>query len=440
MCDKGFIKAKSDNIPDVDIFMITNFLKDDVRFNSAEVRGAKASRVSRESYGDKAIGYVQLRRKNNICVVKGRVCPEHRVRSKAYSVTLTINEKLRKIQDVQCHDCAASAGGCKHALALLMWTHRRSEDPTPTEVACYWKKSRLSGIGTVKKYIEAEKLTKKISAPPVETFPDNSTFLQEVIEFAKHQQINSQIGQLNYDLDSKKTYSLSLHQLVFNFNQSTDLQVGKFLEFAQTEMSKAVCEEAEQLTRQQNECIIWHELRYGRITASKFYEAAHCKTDNGSLVQQIIGASKVHETSAMTRGKELEKDVIKVLEKELKVQIIRPGMYLMPSHPIFAASPDGMTSNAIVEIKCPSSQKSLNTFLPKGKVSLKCNAQMQLQMLLTGKSEGIFCVADPNFEENKTIYVRELKYDDTHTQSLLKKSQVFWSKNIFPKLLKSVQI
>lgn len=53
-----------------------------------------------------------------------------------------------------------SAGGCKHALALLMWTHRRSEDPTPTEVACYWRKSRLSGIGTVIKYIEAEKLTK----------------------------------------------------------------------------------------------------------------------------------------------------------------------------------------------------------------------------------------------------------------------------------------
>ncbi|KAK0169351.1 hypothetical protein PV327_011630, partial [Microctonus hyperodae] len=104
MCDKGFIKATSANIPDVNIFMITYFFKNDVRFNSAEVRGAKASRASRESYGDKAIGYVQLSRKNNICIVKGR---------------------LRKIQDVQCHDCAASPGGCKHALALLMWTHRR---------------------------------------------------------------------------------------------------------------------------------------------------------------------------------------------------------------------------------------------------------------------------------------------------------------------------
>ncbi|KAH0548075.1 hypothetical protein KQX54_000004, partial [Cotesia glomerata] len=67
----------------------------------------------------------------------------------------------------------------------------------------------------------------------------------------------------------------------------------------------------------------------------------------------------------MTRRKELEKDVIEVLEKELRVQITRPGMYLIPSHPIFAASPDVMTSNAIVEMKCPTSHKSLDIFLPK---------------------------------------------------------------------------
>ena len=39
-------------------------------------------------------------------------------------------------------------GGYKHALAVLMWIHRRSEDPAPTEVACYWKKSCLSSVGT----------------------------------------------------------------------------------------------------------------------------------------------------------------------------------------------------------------------------------------------------------------------------------------------------
>ncbi|XP_026481370.1 uncharacterized protein LOC113388183 [Ctenocephalides felis] len=204
-------------------------------------------------------------------------------------------------------------------------------------------------------------------------------------------------------------------------------------------MKEAVCQETEELTKQQSECAIWHELRYGRITASKFYEAAHCKTDNGSLVQQIIGAGKVYQTKAMARGKKLKKKVIEVLEKELKVEIAPSGIYLSPSHPVFAASPDGVTSDAIIEIKCPSSQKSMYTFLPKGKISLKCNAQMQLQMLMTGKRKGIFCVADENFEDNQKIYVSVLKYDDATTQDLIKKYIVFWSKNIYPKLFNSVQ-
>ncbi|XP_012054781.1 PREDICTED: uncharacterized protein LOC105617840 [Atta cephalotes] len=115
------------------------FLRDD-RFNAPEIRSAKTSLNCRESYGDVAIDYVQLKHEN-FCV-KYRAYPEHKVQSKALT-TLFINEATKKI-DIQCHDC-----GYKHALAVLMWIHRRSEDPAlPTEVACYWKKSCLSSVGT----------------------------------------------------------------------------------------------------------------------------------------------------------------------------------------------------------------------------------------------------------------------------------------------------
>lgn len=43
MVEPGFIKAKSDDLPKVDIFMIGEFLKNDDRFNAAEIRGAKAA-------------------------------------------------------------------------------------------------------------------------------------------------------------------------------------------------------------------------------------------------------------------------------------------------------------------------------------------------------------------------------------------------------------
>ncbi|GBP81669.1 hypothetical protein EVAR_63156_1 [Eumeta japonica] len=50
------------------------------------------------------------------------------------------------VKSIECHDCVASQGGCKHAIAFLMWIHRRSEEPSCTSVECYWMKSKLSGL------------------------------------------------------------------------------------------------------------------------------------------------------------------------------------------------------------------------------------------------------------------------------------------------------
>uniref|UniRef100_A0A2H1V6G5 SFRICE_032268 n=1 Tax=Spodoptera frugiperda TaxID=7108 RepID=A0A2H1V6G5_SPOFR len=81
---------------------------------------------ARESYGDEAIGYVQRRRESGLCTMKCKICPEHKVRSSSY-VTMVIDEYKCEIVSCQCLDCATSAGGCKHAVAFLMWTHRRTE-------------------------------------------------------------------------------------------------------------------------------------------------------------------------------------------------------------------------------------------------------------------------------------------------------------------------
>ena len=42
-------------------------------------------RSSRESYGDNAVGYVQVKRNGNVCTVKASVTPEHNVRKKRTS-------------------------------------------------------------------------------------------------------------------------------------------------------------------------------------------------------------------------------------------------------------------------------------------------------------------------------------------------------------------
>lgn len=65
---------------------------------------------TRESYGDNAIGYAQIRRDNNICSMKARICPEHKINESGYRVSLDVDEEADIIIDVNCEDCPAAKG------------------------------------------------------------------------------------------------------------------------------------------------------------------------------------------------------------------------------------------------------------------------------------------------------------------------------------------
>ncbi|KAG8177538.1 hypothetical protein JTE90_023443 [Oedothorax gibbosus] len=78
-----------------------------------------------------------------------------------------------------------------------------------------------------------------------------------------------------------------------------------FNEFAKTQLLPDICQKAEKATCLQADTPLWHELRYGRITASKLHAAAHCHTLDSSLVEQILG-TRVKETEAMKRGTHLD--------------------------------------------------------------------------------------------------------------------------------------
>jgi hypothetical protein len=67
-------------------------------------------RSSRDDYGDNAVGYVQVKREGNICTVKAKVTPEHKVRSKPYNVTFVCNEAEEMVKLCICEDCPASQG------------------------------------------------------------------------------------------------------------------------------------------------------------------------------------------------------------------------------------------------------------------------------------------------------------------------------------------
>jgi hypothetical protein len=68
------------------------------------------SRSSRESYGDSAIGFVQIKRDSGKCSIISKVTPEHKVRAQPYSVMVNIDEINEVIEDARCHSCTAAQG------------------------------------------------------------------------------------------------------------------------------------------------------------------------------------------------------------------------------------------------------------------------------------------------------------------------------------------
>ncbi|GBP91015.1 hypothetical protein EVAR_60490_1 [Eumeta japonica] len=117
--EQGFSKANSTNLPRIHLLMLGEFWHQTKTFVQQNLEMSKLP-CPRPSYGDDA---------------------EEAVKS------------------IECHDCVASQGGCKHAIAFLMWIHRRSEEPSCTSVECYWMKSKLSRAGSTLKYLTAREMS-----------------------------------------------------------------------------------------------------------------------------------------------------------------------------------------------------------------------------------------------------------------------------------------
>lgn len=98
---------------------------------------------------------------------------------------------------------------------------------------------------------------------------------------------------------------------------------------------------------------------------------------NGSLVESILGASSMKDTDAMKRGKMLEPKVHKQIKKETGINFQLCGFIMSNECPIMGASPDGISDDYVVEIKCPTTENTSNKY-SQGKIQERYKAQIQL--------------------------------------------------------------
>lgn len=231
-----------------------------------------------------------------------RITPEHQMRTKPYHCSLICDENEKKNLNVTCDDCAASKGRCKHALALLMWLYRRSEEPSTASVKCYWKTSKLSGVGTTLKMIKAKDVGP--ASKKIQVQPNKNDFFDKVVPKLRELQIQCSLSQ--YVCEKKEVEKVPLHYLINNFKKmNMDFDVESSLKFCKNEMTKSRCLQIKEATMAQSNSNLWFEMRYGRITASKMHEVAQCKAKDGSLPEEVFGTVTFKETAAIKRGKAL---------------------------------------------------------------------------------------------------------------------------------------
>ncbi|KAI5701528.1 hypothetical protein M8J76_005518 [Diaphorina citri] len=389
-----------------------------------EVAGtSKEERSARSTYGDKAVGKVQIKREGSLCTIKGKITPEHKLRVTPYSQICVINEQDEEILNARCEDCPASEGGCKHRIAFIMWVHRRSEEPSPTEVVSYWKKSVLSTSGLQPLRLrdissrKGEETQGQLSSEDIEDF--KNSVLGECSKTVTLSALSS---------DSIEA-SLDINRVVHNCD-NFDFFINKL----KTLLTDGAITHIEKVTKGQASNPKWHLLHYGRVTASKFYNVARCQTEDGSLLKSVLG-EKFKSTAAMERGCKLEESVFDLLKTKFPT-LKKSGIHLNEKYPLFGASPDGITNEAVFEIKCPSSKKTEGNYLRNGKIGNQYLLQLQLQMSMSRRSKGYFVVADPSFERNKTFTLVEVLFCQSLFEDYEAKVLRYYKKCIFPHLLK----
>ncbi|KAK9977251.1 hypothetical protein ABG768_019072 [Culter alburnus] len=156
----------------------------------------------------------------------------------------------------------------------------------------------------------------------------------------------------------------------------------------------------EEGTRDQSKSPLWVSMRRLRLTASKFYEAAHVRSETTAKTLAVRIIKGVPQTKAMRRGVELEPEVLHRYAATFDVNVLPCSLIIHPHAPHLGASPDGKVVDpneeppyGLVEVKCPDvediGEASHIEFVggqPKLKKKHTYNWQVQGQLMVTGLS------------------------------------------------------
>jgi putative phage-type endonuclease len=169
--------------------------------------------------------------------------------------------------------------------------------------------------------------------------------------------------------------------------------------------------------------------RAGCITASKAFDVmakgrgndlfgAMAKTYAHDIALERLGVIQDNFTTfAMQQGIDREPDAREIYEQSRGVKCELRGFVTHPEYPFIGCTPDGEPLNGLLEIKCPQPKAHID-YLLHG-IPPKYYAQVQHQMLVTGKKWCDFMTFNPDFPDKLKAKVYRIGADKDFQTDLL---------------------
>lgn len=332
-----------------------------------------------------------------------------------HNIRAEFHEVVGELTTVECMDCDKTKVKCTKIYAYLIWLHHKqqqaiqeienTEENEPKKI-----KRERNSIGVLQ--------------------PVNLGTVPPKVEFPSLPKLKKETASIS-PMEMESALKLSLFNLIREYPGNDPHE---FLQFCGKRMIEENCGKAQILTVEQADTDLWHELRKGRVTASRMHEASRCTMLNGSLTNKIMGISSGF-SFAMKRGTDLEGHVFAILQKEYP-SLRNTGLVLDPEFPWMGASPDGLADDFVLEIKCPYTPNTHACYIDVNKLSRKYFAQIQLQMHMTRKTKALLGVAALDFEKTRNVTKVWIDYDKEYVDGVMGESFEFWQKGVFPALLR----
>ncbi|XP_062551770.1 uncharacterized protein LOC134217031 [Armigeres subalbatus] len=333
-----------------------------------------------------------------------------------HTIRAEFHEVIGELTAVQCVDCDKTKAKCSKIYSYLIWLQQKQQ-----------------------KVIQEIENTDENESKKIKRERNSNGVLQPVnfgtkppkIELPSLPKLKKEAMAPVCPMEMESALKLSLFNLIREYSGNDPHE---FLQFCGQRMMEENCGKAQILTVEQADTDLWHELRKGRVTASRMHEASRCTMLNGSLTSKIMGISSGF-SFAMKRGTDLEGHVFAVLQKEYP-SLRNTGLVLDPEFPWMGASPDGLADDFVLEIKCPYTPNTYACYIDVNKLSKKYFAQIQLQMHMTRKTKALLGVAALDFEKTRNVTKVWIDYDKEYVDKVMEDSFEFWQKGVFPALLR----